>query len=77
MRDFPEKKFQVFPIKMFCAFWALDIAPTSDVLVLFFDTPEVTKRVLPKVLQNFKLHLLALENEPKGFFSLTYITGRV
>ena len=29
---------KIFPKKMFCAFWALDIAPTLDVLVLFFQT---------------------------------------
>ena len=34
----------------------------------FFDTPEVTKIVLPKVLQNFKLYLLAQGTEP-NFFS--------
>ena len=32
-----------------------------------FDTPEVTKIVLPKVLQNFKLPLLAQGTEPKRF----------
>ena len=29
------QKFQVFFKKVFCAFWALDIAPTLDVPVLF------------------------------------------
>ena len=42
MRHFPKEKiqkFQVFlPNKMFWAFWALDIAPTLDVLVLFQST---------------------------------------
>ena len=33
----------------------------------FFDTPEVTKIVLPKVLQNFILYLLAQGTEPKLF----------
>ena len=45
----------------------------------FFDTPEVTEIVLPKVLQNFKLHLLAQGTEPKTFlffFRVTHITGR-
>ena len=36
--------------------------------VFFFDTPEVTKIVLPKVLQNFILFLLAQGTEPKRFF---------
>ena len=35
--------------------------------VFFFDTPEVTKIVLPTVLQNFKLYLLAQGTESKGF----------
>ena len=30
-------------------------------------TPDLTKIILPKVLQNFKLHLLAQETEPKSF----------
>ena len=38
----------------------------------FFDTPEVTKIVLPKVLQTLKeyakLYLLAQGTEPKKFF---------
>ena len=46
----------------------------------FFDTPEVTKIVLPKVLQNFILFLLAQGTaEPKRFFlfsRVTYNTGR-
>ena len=33
----------------------------------FFDTPEVTKTVLPKVLQNPKLYLLVQVTEPKRF----------
>ena len=32
-----------------------------------FLRPELTKIVLPKVLQNFKFHLLALGTEPKSF----------
>ena len=35
---------------------------------VFFYTPEVTKIVLPKVLQNFKLYLLTQGTDPKGFF---------
>ena len=35
--------------------------------VFFFDTPEVTKIDLPKVLQNFNLPLLAQGTEPKKF----------
>ena len=34
----------------------------------FVDIPEVTKIVLPKMLQNFKLSLLAQGTEPKRFF---------
>ena len=34
---------------------------------LFFDTPEVTKMILPKLLQNLKLYLLAQGPKPKGF----------
>ena len=37
---------------------------------VFFPTPEVTKIVLPKVLQNFKLYLFAQGTEPKKFFLL-------
>ena len=33
----------------------------------FLRPPEVTKIVLPKVLQNFKFHLLAQGTEPKSF----------
>ena len=33
----------------------------------FFGTPEMTKIVLPKVLQNFKLPLFAQGTEPKTF----------
>ena len=33
----------------------------------FFKPPELTKIVLPKVLQNFKFHLLAQGTEPKSF----------
>ena len=44
----------------------------SEVLMVFFvsaffDTTEVAKIVLPKVLQNFKLYLLAQGTEPKRF----------
>ena len=35
--------------------------------VFFFRPPELTKIVLPKVLQNFKFHLLAQGTEPKSF----------
>ena len=46
----------------------------------FFDTPEVTKIVLPKVIQNFILSLLDLGTEPKKFFFLffrvSYNAGR-
>ena len=44
-----------------------------------FDTHEVTRMVLPKVLQNFNFYLLAKGTEPKKilpFFRVTYITGR-
>ena len=34
----------------------------------FFDAPEVTKIVLPKFLQNFKLYLFARELNQKGFY---------
>ena len=37
-------------------------------LSVFFDTPEVTKIVLPKVLQNFLLYLLDQGTGPKRFF---------
>ena len=37
-------------------------------LSVFFDTPEVTKIVLPKTLQIFKLYLMAQGTEPKKFF---------
>ena len=33
----------------------------------FFKPPELTKIVLPKVLQSFKFHLLAQGTEPKSF----------
>ena len=33
----------------------------------FLRPPELTKIVLPKVLQNFKFHLLAQGTEPKSF----------
>ena len=33
-----------------------------------FGTPEVIKIVLPKVVQNFKFHMLAQDAEPKKFF---------
>ena len=45
----------------------------------FFDTPEMTKIVIPKIIQNFKLYLLAQGTEPKRFFFFlreTYNTGR-
>ena len=35
--------------------------------VFFLRPPELTKIVLPKVLQNFKFHLLAQGTEPKSF----------
>ena len=44
-----------------------------------FDTPEMTKKVLPKVLQNYKLYLLAQETKLNWFllfFRVTYIIGR-
>ena len=34
---------------------------------VFLRPPELTKIVLPKVLQNFKFHLLAQGTEPKSF----------
>ena len=34
---------------------------------VFLRSPELTKIVLPKVLQNFKFHLLAQGTEPKSF----------
>ena len=37
-RNFFFKNFNFFPKKMFYAFWALDKAPTLDVLVLFFSS---------------------------------------
>ena len=46
VRHFPEKIFRKFPIffqKMFCAFWALDIAPTLDVAVFFFGSVELIR----------------------------------
>ena len=33
----------------------------------FLGPPELTKIVLPKVLQNFKFHMLAQGTEPKSF----------
>ena len=36
-RNFFFENFEFFSKKMFCAFWALDIAPTWDVPVLFFE----------------------------------------
>ena len=48
--------------------------------VFFFNTPGVTKIVLPKVLQNLKLCLLAHGTEAEGFsffFRVLYNTGRV
>ena len=33
----------------------------------FLGPPELTKIVLPKILQNFKFHLLAQGTEPKSF----------
>ena len=35
LKNFFFENFKFFSKKMFCAFWALDIAPTLDVLVLF------------------------------------------
>ena len=45
----------------------------------FFDTPEVTKIALLKVLQNFKLYLLAQGTEPKiiPFFRVTQYRARL
>ena len=34
----------------------------------FLRPPELTKIVIPKVLQNFKFHLLAQGTKPKKFF---------
>ena len=47
--------------------------------MFFYDTTEVTKIVLPKVLQNLILFLLAQGTEPKSFFlfyHVTHNTGR-
>ena len=41
--------------------------PLPHMRLWFFDTPEVTEIVLPKVVQNFKLPLLAQGIEPKWF----------
>ena len=93
VRHFPKQKifqkFQVFfPKKMFCAFSALEIAPTLDVLLLFFlqttiltligplfrNNPETTKPLKAKSRQG--------KRSPKGppfifyFFKETYKTGR-
>ena len=45
--------------------------------VFFFDTPEVTKIVLPEVLQKIKLYLLTQGTKPKRvflFFRVSYNT---
>ena len=47
MRHFPKEKFlskisSFFQKKMFCAFWALDIAPTWDVPVLFASSSAIS-----------------------------------
>ena len=49
-------------------------------LNFFFDTPEVTKIVLPKVLQNFKdakLYLLVQGTEPKRFHAYHTIPDKI
>ena len=44
---------------------------------VFFDTPEMTKIVLPNALQNFKLYLLAHETERKNFFLVFRVTFNI
>ena len=54
VRPFPKEfffeNFKFFPKKMFCAFWALDIAPTWDVPVLFIRTETEPSMKFPGLL---------------------------
>ena len=79
------QKFQIFLQKMFCAFWAWDMAPTLDVLVLLFfrlQSSHWSVHFLETILKPLEAKSRQGKLSPKGppfifyFFKETYKTGR-